>query len=262
MQSLTHGSRHVVISADGTDSFTRLSKAAIIMPTLCRFLNASRALDALESMRLSLSRPTSLNDPFDCCPEFSGSEKYPEEFRNNLSQFFLEKRSEELGLLCFSRTWKHHLLWSHYADHHRGIALAFDLGSRKDLLKVKYRKTRAALDCDLIASGADNAKVGPGFQESFKIKSQAWRYEEETRLLIETKKCEQQDGYYFWPFPKDALVGVILGIRCEVAAAYVHLLLERQQLNHAKVWRVNKRAGIFALTREELIQPAPKAIGQ
>jgi len=41
------------------------------------------------------------------------------------------------GVMCFSSTWKNPVMWSHYADQHRGICLGFEVPDvyRK---KIKY----------------------------------------------------------------------------------------------------------------------------
>ncbi len=158
------------------------------MPTLYRFLSASAAVKTLESMKLRLSRPSSLNDPFDCCPDFAADDRYPEEFKVCLEKMFLEKRSAELGVLCFSRTWAHHLMWSHYADHHRGVALVFRFAAKSDLLPVTYQKARATVNLEQIRRGSGDAVSIRGFTDTFTVKAPAWRYERETRMLIETKE--------------------------------------------------------------------------
>src|SRR3990172_255783 len=180
------------------------------MPTLYRFFDAFGGIKTLESLKLRLSRPSSLNDPFDGCPEFVGGDKYPEAFRGCLSQFFLRLRSNEIGLLCFSRTWEKHLMWSHYADGHQGMALVFDWKPGPDLLRVKYDKTKAVVDLDLLKSGANDQAPAHGFAKSFSIKSPAWRYEQETRVLIRLTDCQPEGGDFFIPIgERPSLLGVI-----------------------------------------------------
>jgi hypothetical protein len=221
------------------------------MPTLYRFLSASAAVTTLESLKLRLSRPSSLNDPFDCCPEFAADSSYPEEFKLCLEQMFLERRSAELGVLCFSRTWAHHLMWSHYADHHRGVALVFRFAAKPDLLPVIYQKARATVNLEQIRVRSEGVAAIRGFADTFTVKAPAWRYERETRMLIETKKCEVQDGSYFVRFDPETLHGIILGMRCEISESYFRRIFEQQPLAKAKIWRVKKTPGVFALLREE-----------
>ena len=74
-----------------------------------------------------------LNDPFELMPYLRYGEK--EKIRR-----YMEVRkqiSDIYGLLCFSRTWEEPLLWSNYADKHKGIAIGFEINS-SDIFNVVY----------------------------------------------------------------------------------------------------------------------------
>src|SRR4051812_3511011 len=98
-----------------------------------------RLADQLVNSAMYFPHRTQLNDPFDCNVDIvraldhaiaSGSCKQPEllqrfkqdeavtqRFSNNVGQ---------LGIGSFSLTNDETLLWSHYADDHRGVALRYD----------------------------------------------------------------------------------------------------------------------------------------
>ena len=66
-----------------------------------------------------------------------------------------EENEREYGLICFSENWTNPLLWSHYADKHRGICLGFDVNIRR-LRKVTYVKERPALRLPLSTKTTDD----------------------------------------------------------------------------------------------------------
>lgn len=63
-----------------------------------------------------------MNDPF----ELHGLRTRSEPWNRSL-----RAASERLGVLCFSKPEKEPLLWSHYAENHRGCCLGFEI--REDL---------------------------------------------------------------------------------------------------------------------------------
>ncbi|NKK82626.1 DUF2971 domain-containing protein [Rhizobium leguminosarum bv. viciae] len=49
------------------------------------------------------------------------------------------------GLLCMSTTWQEPLLWSHYADKHKGMCLGFDVDDTH-WEPARYRAARPSLN--------------------------------------------------------------------------------------------------------------------
>lgn len=84
---------------------------------------------------------------------------------------YKKEMSERFGMICFCKHWHNPLLWSHYAEKHRGMCLGFDVDDR-GLRPVKYVKERSALKM-------------PPTKESMDIllftKYRDWKYEEELR---------------------------------------------------------------------------------
>lgn len=93
----------------------------------------------------------------------------------------------KLGLFSASATWEHPLMWSHYADHHRGVAIGIDpiQISGKRFHPVKYADEVARI------SIADYAKDSRDvFLDLSLRKSAIWEYEQEYRTMnaIGTKR--------------------------------------------------------------------------
>ena len=101
-----------------------------------RFLDEKYALKSIEERRLRISRIMELNDPF----EFLGAHLADRDLRRGM-QAMKKELSKNRGLICFSQRWRNPLLWSHYANRHRGICLGFEVP--KGLLgRVEYVKDR------------------------------------------------------------------------------------------------------------------------
>jgi hypothetical protein len=135
------------------------------------FTSEKHALDAISNQCLKLSLIDDLNDPFELfaadLPD-SESRKEALKFKNNMST--------RVGILCFSKNWGNPLLWSHYADRHKGVALEFKI--KDDIaLPVKYRKNRFSIN---LKDLADNIrKVTKEETEGLWLtKYKSWEYEE------------------------------------------------------------------------------------
>jgi hypothetical protein len=83
------------------------------------------ATSNIRSRRLKVATFEDANDPFELLAlNLRGSEN--RSARKVLSQF-KEAQRTQLGMLCFSRHWESPVLWSHYADGHKGVCLGFDV---------------------------------------------------------------------------------------------------------------------------------------
>src|SRR5262249_262139 len=103
------------------------------------FLPSHHALDDLRHRRLKIARLDDLNDPFDLWAVAQPDPQLRREIRASK-----EELAKRFGMLCFSLSWQNPLLWSHYADRHRGIALGFDINAAQ-VKKVSYVAERPIL---------------------------------------------------------------------------------------------------------------------
>ena len=156
-----------------------------------------------ENFYLRCTPRSALNDPFELRPSdqymrdhtwdlLAQREMTPEpEFSEELIDFnseFLEKAFKKIGIVSFSETNDNLLMWSHYADNHRGIVVTFDTshdffkkdGSKsRELGRVHYRKDRMKALPQRLKNGfhmADSTRI-------YFEKSDEWIYEKEHRLI-------------------------------------------------------------------------------
>jgi hypothetical protein len=81
------------------------------------FTSDKYALDVIANQRMKVSRFDDLNDPF----ELHAVDLQDRQYRNEFIAF-KQHMSERIGILRFSKSWKSPLLWSHYANRHKGVA--------------------------------------------------------------------------------------------------------------------------------------------
>lgn len=195
------------------------------------FTALKHALAAVANQRLKVALIDELNDPFELLCNNLADKKARKAFIA-----FKNYQAKRNGMLCFSRSWNNLLLWSHYADKHRGVALEFEI--HPDVIEeVRYTTTRTTLDVPAIIKGG-------GFTEDhaamiYATKSAHWAYEDEVRVAVALKDCIKVGELNFEPF-SDLLqpVGIIAGPLCTVATSDIErslpkgraLLLTRSRL--------------------------------
>ncbi|TFF21667.1 DUF2971 domain-containing protein [Jiella endophytica] len=169
--------------------------------------SADHAVSNIVFSRIKVSRFSELNDPF----ELLGSNFSDVEFRKVVRQNKL-KFGERNGLICFSEDWIDPVLWSHYANKHRGLALGFDV-SESIVQQVTYSPSRLRYK----PTGKVKSITGELATQLICTKFASWSYEKEWRALVELGRAEKEGSLYFLPFSdKLRLREVILGSACDI----------------------------------------------
>ena len=188
------------------------------------------------------AEPSSLNDPFDCrIHPTSYTDGTEDEFRElftrlakrnpqienvaeevermiserlHLDTDKLEKawvdtqngENKKVGLFCLSADPTHILMWSHYADDHKGFCLEFSTVNSifKMARNVEYPPSypnHRFIDCM-----NDRELL---HKLTLFTKANLWEYEQEWRVLGNFGMVENGKGFY--RFAKEALTGIIFG---------------------------------------------------
>jgi hypothetical protein len=139
-------------------------------------------------------------------------DKYLKQRLGSQIKELLDGEMTRKGIFSLSETWKSPLMWSHYADEHRGVCLEYDTTQmpHPNIATVDYRSPRSVKASDLIewklkASSEAELRVHHTY---FFSKSPQWRYEKEWRDII------QPSGAHGTSFPISA---IYFGLRCELA---------------------------------------------
>lgn len=197
------------------------------------------AKDAVLNSKHYFSSPNAFNDPFDCRPvfRFSGSKKelvkyYEGVLSRQAPQLSRRERREEarrrigepktnprnpdnlvgmhdlydqmvtskIGVLCLSETCSDILMWSHYADSHRGICLKFCATGNviETSQPVRYSNSRPVIN-------PSNQTQDEMLDHAIFTKSEHWSYEQEWRLIQYNK------GSGTYRIPRNDLIGIVLG---------------------------------------------------
>lgn len=179
------------------------------------------------------------NDPFDCRPAFNfmaSKRQIKDDFgrlqkkfepqvnrqtrRSEVRQLFKDPNRDprrlevqnsiqgnydaemnKVGVLCVSEVNDDILMWSHYADSHRGICIEFD-GHNKFMVHaqaVTYAKERASIRQFI------RADPQIMLEKAMLTKAQHWSYEKEWRLI------QYEKGHGVVAFRPENLTGIIFG---------------------------------------------------
>ncbi|RAR48277.1 hypothetical protein C7401_15229 [Paraburkholderia unamae] len=105
-------------------------------------------------------------------------------------------------------------MWAHYGAKHYGVCLGFDIPD-KLAMRVSYEPNRLEFDIDL---SAHNAGVGPDMVKAMLLtKFDAWRYENEYRVIAELKD-QDTDGHFYADFGEHMMLReVVIGVRCDTS---------------------------------------------
>lgn len=139
--------------------------------------------------------------------EFANIVKTSEaKFKDEIAPSIFEMR-KKARISCFSKRKDSILMWSHYADSHRGVCLEIE-ENRSFFKDVIYTNEKHGLDLmhatarvlagDFVGNPIDysDKKFSEKMLAPFFYKSKDWSYEEEVRCVLSDKE-DNVDGYYF-----------------------------------------------------------------
>jgi len=188
-----------------------------------------------EDSSLFFASPNLFNDPYDSFyTEKNGlqdmAKRLGQPFNDGHKKEQIQKFKKNVAILSLSHNSDNILLWSHYADDHKGICLEFEIDDYDNFFNDKtidnrplqYTKTPAILDIHRHQEALIPAKNG-GFLEGPRystnsidaqcfdalfIKNKIWTYEEEYRFVKRGKPFSAH-------FQPSNLKSVIIGSECE-----------------------------------------------
>lgn len=173
-----------------------------------------------------------------------------DQFQKDFEAGIYKTQDKHYGILSLSKTWKNILMWSHYADYHRGFCIGlYESKLRKSNLfgtggSVQYDKfpTISPFDMDLMKNS---------FVETH-YKAKDWKYEEEYRM---TKLL-----YPNIPSPKDRIITIADDFFAEIILGFnipdtdMAEIITIARLKKIKVYQVKKVPFQFEFDRVEIIK--------
>jgi hypothetical protein len=189
------------------------------------FLNSKYGLENVRRKRLKIARLDDLNDPFELLsPELSDS-KLRVAFESVKTQL-----SKNRGILCFSESWQNPVMWSHYADKHKGVCLEFEVPEEL-LAKINYSQSRLRHEIrSLLNSNSESSESAMTLVLTTKFSH--WRYERERRIFVGLEDIDK-DGNYFADFSeKLKLKRIIVGPRSQITRAKINESIRLAKFTH------------------------------
>lgn len=154
---------------------------------------------------MKIGRLLELNDPFDCFPRLINIRSLnDDEDLNSFATRFRRRFSTKFGVVCYSKTISDPVLWSHYAESNKGIALGFKYPEAHPLVEVIYQTNRMELDAGHLTEASqrqDMETVKRLLSAAFRVKAKSWKYEAEYREFIELDTAYLKGRHYFQILP-------------------------------------------------------------
>jgi hypothetical protein len=247
--------------------------------------------DIIKLRQVWFSAPTEFNDPFDCQVDIDGTfasvrELLPIHHNAHLLSLVKDAKqhaeTHKYAYFCTCKAWDVTLMWSHYANSHKGIALGFSFSPDSPFAfrELNYKEvvySSAALK-EAIAKSNDSLNMHrayprnyPGlmnteadaFFEIFRcrglelyeairfMKAECWKYECEYRYEVELPRPD--DKGITRRFSPSDLKHVIVGVAFpESDLAELEALFSDAEWRHVKLWRAVPDAVNLKLKAEPL----------
>lgn len=218
-------------------------------------------LDSFRNETLSMSSPTTFNDPFDC-PILELLALYGDD----ISQLASESYRECLKITCFVKNIKvqpefderntpiwvrkhdndpeeylNELMWAHYANNHKGVCIKYHFNNDITRFADKAQSQIAYFrDIEYTSNMDVYRKNGAiNLQDAFFVKGKAWEYENELRLLAYDP---HGTGDYTSIDAKNSIAAIYFGLKCpeDKQAEIIDILKGRKWVNEKSVWDKTK----------------------
>lgn len=203
------------------------------------------SLSGLEQGKLWASKPAHFNDPFEFRLKRSSTPKGLKNLRKenphltdlsdekllNMAISEYEEKISNMGVISFTESPQNILMWSHYADEHKGICLEFTLNDGQALndvaiYKVSYEYYYPEIDFEKIWNINGLAKI-------LLTKSEEWESEKEFRLI-------RMSGNELFDYPIP-LSGIIFGLKTpESEKSMIKKILSDKDINFQQIKLANQ----------------------
>lgn len=169
----------------------------------------------INTSSIGFASPKDFNDPFEM-----SAFKYEDETRRELEGIAVSivknRCNDSFGVLSLTRQPLNALMWSHYADSHKGMVIGFDAekagfidiesnvipASYGEIIYTKTKPTNVfsiPSDLDLKSIGENSSKFEDKsyefYKSAFLYKSVEWAYEEEVRVVKNIKCPNTPSGF-------------------------------------------------------------------
>lgn len=196
---------------------------------LYHYTKAEFLEDILTNRHLKVTIVGHSNDPLETLPSFDIDNIKDSDEKIDILKFKSLWRNlvrdSIHAAVCMSSSCSSLLMWSHYAEAHKGVCLVFrfknliEATEAHSLFPIRYSKSRIKLKNYVIKTSDTNLLVFEKLMaDLIGVKPLDWSYEHEFRFLIkDSDTLEYHDGAFYTNFLSNNLYGVILGVRCPLS---------------------------------------------
>lgn len=166
--------------------------------------------------------------------------------------------------ICFCRSGRHPLMWTHYARDHQGIQLEFDeqhecfSGKLRNVVYVEERPVLSLTEMrEIVARFRDPNLVAPSF---FFHKALEWSYEQEVRMFVKPDETvpfamDKGNPIHLYRIPFAALRSITFGSRSWIAERELRDLINSVVQNEGldiKAYQLRTSATEYKLEKHEM----------
>lgn len=188
---------------------------------------SSYSLADINEQKITLTHPRMFNDPLDTLLFWWLNSELKKNNNNKNDETFLlllKKVSEHIKIRCFIGSLSEKgnkticvedlsiLMWSHYADSHKGFCIEYEFDREMFNTHLRGNRDTVVFIDKITYSSSIDMKNNPSMQRSLLEKSNFWEYENEMRLVLFDPNDECIE------FPSipctNAIKAVYLGTRC------------------------------------------------
>lgn len=240
-----------------------------------------QTLRNLKNAQVYFNTPASFNDPFDCSVleasvilgdnevveiykrflkgknklaniEINSVKDIPKDEIDRIHEAFEEnlkaqqnKILTQTGCTCFSEVKDNVLLWSHYADGHKGICLEFDTSVPlfDKVKEVEYSQKFPSINPIKMLFGSKD-EISEEWLKPICTKYECWNYEKEWRVFHEKPNIE-------FGYSVEALISVYFGLSVNFTDLEIVCLTLLGQSKDIKFYKAHKDKSTYALSFEE-----------
>lgn len=200
------------------------NKDSIVVYSFRRF-NEHTLSDLIER-KITVCRPSKMNDPFDSPITLWGIEKYlnkicSHEGKDKYIPYFSKALNyfRIRSFIANRKTYeaddsilKNILMWSFYANEHKGFCIRYRLSNHFILWNDKKELHRLRILPVIYEDNLNIDKTTFNTDEAFGYKYRAWNYENEVRLL---SYCPSEENDFYGEELKDSSIEeIIFGLHC------------------------------------------------
>lgn len=196
-------------------------------------------------------------------------DKYVAHWNNDLiddPKLFYElnrDNTDKFNICCFSQKSNNMLMWSHYADSHKGICIGLKIiyKNNQKFLKFKNKKNNIHVEATKVTYELKNKKIPAVdyhfltedmLEESLRTKSECWKYEEEYRTILSNDLVNTQ----IMKLEKKYISKIIFGVRTPLSIQEKTLALIKNSnfidIDKLEVYRMEDIPNYYTLGLQKL----------